>query len=126
MLEAMPLRVLIVDDNEQFLAIARSSLDGEFEVVGTASSTAAALRRTAELRPEVVLVDIALGDESGFELVTRLADEFPELGLRIVMISTRIEEDYIDLIESSAAVGFLSKSKLSGPAVRALVDRSAR
>ena len=126
MLEAVPLRVLIVDDNEQFLDVARSSLAGEFEVVGTASSTAEALRRTGELRPEVVLVDIALGDESGFEVVARLAAEFPELGLRIVMISTRSEEDYIDLIESSAAIGFVSKSRLSGPAVRALVGRSEK
>ena len=126
MLEAVQLRVLIVDDNEQFLDVARSSLNGEFEVVGTASSTADALRQAGELRPNVVLVDIALGDESGFELVARLVDEFPELGMRIVMISTRSEEDYLDLIESSAAVGFISKSRLSAQTVQALVRHSER
>ena len=126
MLPAMAdLRALIVDDNERFLDVARSSLGRELDVVGTAMSSAEALRQTEELRPNVVLVDVGLGPESGFDLAARLAEEFPELELRIVMISTRSEEDYVELIESSPAVGFLSKSRLSAAAVRALVARPA-
>jgi DNA-binding NarL/FixJ family response regulator len=115
------MRALIVDDNERFLDVARSSLGRELEVLGTATSSAEAVRQTALLRPEVVLVDIALGEENGFDVARRLADEFPELALRIVMISTRSEEDYVDLIESSPVVGFVPKSRLSGAAVLALV-----
>lgn len=118
----MALRALIVDDNERFLDVARSSLGRDLEVIGTATSSAEALRQTAELRPDVVLVDIGLGEESGFELARRLADQFPELHLCIVMISTRSEEDYVELIAASPAVGFLPKSRLSAPAVRALVS----
>jgi len=114
-------RALIVDDNERFLDAARTSLSHELEVVGTAMSSAEALRQTEAQRPNVVLVDIGLGDESGFDLASRLIDAFPHLGLRIVLISTRSEEDYADLVESSPAVGFLSKSRLSAAAVRALV-----
>ena len=115
------MRALIVDDNERFLDVARSSLGRELEVLGTATSSAEAVRQTALLRPEVVLVDIALGEENGFDVARRLADEFPELALRIVMISTRSEEDYVDLIEASPVVGFVPKSRLSGAAVLALV-----
>ena len=121
----MTVRALIVDDSERFLDAARSSLSRELEVVGTAMSSAEALRETEAQRPNVVLVDVGLGEESGFDLATLLADAFPHLGLRIVMISTRSEEDYVELIESSPAVGFISKSVLSGAAVRALVCQPA-
>jgi DNA-binding NarL/FixJ family response regulator len=121
----MAVRALIVDDNQRFLDAARSSLSRELEVVGTAMSSAEALRETEAQRPNVVLVDIGLGEESGFDLASRLAGAFPDLGLRIVMISTRSEEDFADLIESSPAVGFLSKSLLSGAALRALVCQGA-
>jgi DNA-binding NarL/FixJ family response regulator len=121
----MALRALIVDDNERFLDVARSSLSRDLEVVGTAMSSAEALQLTEEHRPNVVLVDIGLGEESGFDLAGQLAKRFPDLGLRIVMISTRSEEDYVELIDASPAIGFLSKSFLSGAAVRALVCRPA-
>jgi DNA-binding NarL/FixJ family response regulator len=125
MLGPMVLRTLIVDDNERFLDAASSSLGRELEVVGTAQSSVEALRLTAEHRPSVVLVDIGLGEESGFDLARRLEDGFPELGLRIVMISTRSEDDYVELIASSPAIGFLPKSQLSATAVRALVSTAA-
>jgi CheY-like chemotaxis protein len=68
------LGVLIVDDNWLFLEAARDRLEREgLRVVGVAASSAEALRRVEELRPEVVLVDLMLGSESGFELARRLA-----------------------------------------------------
>jgi DNA-binding NarL/FixJ family response regulator len=60
------LSVLIVDDNGLFLEAARDRLEqGGLRVVGVAATSAEALRRTEELRPEVVLVDVMLGSESG-------------------------------------------------------------
>ena len=63
----MQIRCLIVDDNQPFLDAARLLLEREgLAVVGTATTGAQALRLEEELRPEVVLVDIRLGEESGF------------------------------------------------------------
>jgi DNA-binding NarL/FixJ family response regulator len=117
------LRCLIVDDNTRFLEVASTSLarDG-LEVVGTATTTEDALRQTERLRPDVVLVDISLGLESGFELARRLVDGFPELQGRVVLISTRSEQDYADLIAASPAAGFLPKARLSADAVRELIS----
>ena len=68
------LGVLIVDDNRLFLEAARDRLErGGLRVVGVAATSAEALQRAAELQPEVVLVDVVLGAESGFELARRLA-----------------------------------------------------
>ena len=112
-------RCLIVDDNTRFLDAARSTLERQgVQVVGTATTTAEALQRVEALRPDVVLVDISLGEESGFELARRLVDD---LRTRVVLISTRAEEDYASLIAATPAVGFIPKSRLSVEAVRELV-----
>jgi DNA-binding NarL/FixJ family response regulator len=118
-------RCLIVDDNEGFLAAAESSLEREgMLIVGTATTIAEALQKTELLRPEIVLVDIALGGESGFKLVRQLVDGFPDLRARVVLISTRGEDDFADLIAASPAAGFLSKNRLSAKAVRELLSEA--
>ena len=118
---------LIVDDNERFLAVAQALLMREgLAVVGTARTIADALRKVDDLHPDVVLVDIALGAESGFDLTRRIVASHPGLRARIVLISTRREEDYADLIAASPAAGFLSKAQLSATAVRELVAAGYR
>jgi len=118
-LRCVPLRCLIVDDNGGFRDAARSLLEREeIEVVGVASSSTEARSRVAELRPEVVLVDIALGAESGFDLARALASDG---GPKLILISTHSEVDFVDLIAASPAVGFIAKSELSARAIRDLV-----
>jgi DNA-binding NarL/FixJ family response regulator len=123
----MPLRVLIVDDSQRFLDAARTTLNRQgLTVVGTATSPAAALGDTEMLRPDAVLVDIGLGEASGFELARQLVHGFPNLRSRVVLISARAEEDFADLITESPAVGFIPKSRLSARSVRELLSRRSR
>ncbi|HEU0245964.1 MAG TPA: response regulator [Gaiellaceae bacterium] len=122
MLRRVRLRCLIVDDNESFLEIAAASLAGEdLDVLGSATTSAEALRQVAEQRPDVVLVDVNLGEESGFDLARRLVQRFPQLASGVVLISTRAERDFGGLIEASPAAGFVPKTRLSAEAVRELV-----
>jgi DNA-binding NarL/FixJ family response regulator len=116
--------VLIVDDNQLFLETARVLLEREgLRVVGVAETAAQALQRTAELRPDIVLVDITLGDESGFDVARRLAGHDRGSGAAVILISTHSEADFADLIAESPAAGFLSKWELSAGAIRRIVDR---
>ena len=116
-------RCLIVDDSERFLAVAQTSLERQgLAVVGTAKTITAALAQVEVLRPDVILLDIALGQESGFEVTRQIVDRHPDLQARIVLISTGREDDFTDLVTASAAVGFLSKTRLSARAVRELVS----
>ncbi|MCY1137136.1 response regulator transcription factor [Actinoplanes sp. Pm04-4] len=118
----MQFRCLVVDDNQRFLDVARRSLEWQgLESVGTAETIETALAATEADHPDVVLVDVSLGGESGFELVRLLAARFPELTGRIIMISTRAEEDYAELMEGTPAAGFLAKSALSVRAIRELI-----
>ena len=121
--ETVSFRVLLVDDSEQFLRAAASSLGRNgMEIVGTATSSETALQQVEGVRPDVVLVDVGLGEESGFDLVLELVDAFPHLAKRVVLISTRGEDDYGELVEASPAAGFILKSELSASAIHELVS----
>jgi CheY-like chemotaxis protein len=117
----MAVRCLIVDDNLGFLEIARTVLERDgLTVVDVATTSAEALRATATLRPDVVLVDVSLGEESGFELARRLVSGHGE-DVAVILISTRAQDDLADLIAASPAAGFLPKAELSADAIRALI-----
>jgi DNA-binding NarL/FixJ family response regulator len=115
-------RCLIVDDSPNFLGAARDLLEGHgVSVVGEASTTAEALRLVDELRPDVTLVDINLGGESGFDLANELYWD-PRAALSpVILISTYAEQDIAEMIAESAAVGYLYKSSLSPDAIRDLL-----
>jgi DNA-binding NarL/FixJ family response regulator len=116
------LRCLIVDDSPRFLDAARGLLEGQgITVVGVASNTADALRRTGELRPDVTLLDIDLGGESGLELARRLHGQGGPAPGPVILISTHAEQDYAELIAASPVIGFLPKTALSGDAIRDLL-----
>ena len=122
----MPLRCLIVDDNASFLAASRAILHGqELSVVGEAATAAEALRRTAELRPDLVLLDIDLAEDSGIEVARQLAKEAGAAAPAVIFISAHPAEDYADLVEESPALGFIPKSDLSTAAVRDLLHTHA-
>jgi DNA-binding NarL/FixJ family response regulator len=113
------LRCLIIDDSPRFLDAARGLLEREgIAVVGVASTGAEALRSIEALRPDVTLLDIDLGAESGFEVAARLQRATCCAPARVILISTHAEQDYAELIAASPVVGFLSKSALSAGAIR--------
>jgi CheY-like chemotaxis protein len=121
------LRCLIVDDNPEFLRAAADLLQRQgLNVVGIASNIADALKKANELQPDVSLVDIDLGDESGLDLAVHLASTPNKNGSQVILISAYSEMDYADLIAASPAVGFLSKSDLSGKAVQETLNSSSR
>jgi DNA-binding NarL/FixJ family response regulator len=119
----MKTRVLIVDDNAHFLQAARALLEREgMSVVGVATTYAEAVRGADELRPDVTLVDIDLGDDSGFEVARQLAGPPAAEPSSVILISAYPLEDFQDLVESSSAIGFLSKSDLSREAISILLQ----
>jgi CheY-like chemotaxis protein len=119
-----PIRVVIVDDNPEFLDSARRLLEHQgARVVGMASTNADALRSVQELRPDVTLVDVNLGEESGFDLADALHEIDGAATAPVILISTHAEPDLTDMLETSPAIGFLAKSALSATAITAALGR---
>ena len=118
------MRCVIVDDNSLFLEGAVDLLTREgLDVVGVASDGAEAIRLVTELRPDVMLVDIDLGDEDGFELAQRVHAISP--ASKVILVSTHAEEDLAHLIDQSPALGFIAKTGLSAQAIRDTLERAA-
>jgi DNA-binding NarL/FixJ family response regulator len=119
----MPIRLLIVDDNQAFLQAARVLLEREgLTVAGVATTGTEAIRQAESLRPDVVLVDIWLGEESGLDLARHLVEDGLGAEATVVLISTRAEEDVAELVAESPAAGFLPKAELSATAIRRLAS----
>ena len=119
--------VLVVDDNRSFADVARGLLERQRErVLGTACTSAEAVELAGELRPEVVLVDLALGDECGLDLAYLLAGDGRSKAPVVILISAYSPCDIIELIAASPAAGFLPKSDLSSEAIRQIVGNSHR
>jgi CheY-like chemotaxis protein len=117
MLRPMSLRAVIIDDSAEFLRAARSLLEREgITVVDSATTGAEAVRCAQEHDPDVVLLDIGLGEESGFD-VAELLSQATGRRTRVILISAGPEQDLRDLIDASPAIGFVPKSRLSANAI---------
>jgi two-component system nitrate/nitrite response regulator NarL/two-component system nitrate/nitrite response regulator NarP len=104
-------RVLVVDDHAGFRQEAKHALqDAGFEFVDEAPDGAAGLRAAAGPSPDLVLLDIALPDVSGIDLVEPIRALAPRA--RIVLISSRRRAEFGDRIERSTADTFVDKIAL--------------
>jgi DNA-binding NarL/FixJ family response regulator len=116
----VPWTVLIADDNARFRARARQFLEAEGHVVvaevGDGASVGPAVRRH---RPDVVLLDVRLPDESGLDVAARLAAE--ARAPAVVLTSTYDAADFGDRVRRSGARGFVPKSELSAEALSAVI-----
>lgn len=112
--------VLIVDDHAAFRALARTVLARSgFDVVAEAADGEDALLAAARIQPQVVVLDVQLPGINGFEVARRLLD-----GARppaVVLVSTAEATDYGRRIGESGAIGFITKSKLSGDTLHAIL-----
>jgi len=115
------MRCLIVDDSADFRDAATDMLGrAGIDVVGVACTAEEALAQYADLHPDVTLVDVELGGESGFDVVEQLHDaDGPTPS--VILISTHSEQDYAEMIAESSALGFLAKFALSPNAIRGML-----
>ena len=120
-MSAPPFTCLIVDDSPQFFEAARQLLtDDGVAVVGFAATSDEAIHEALALRPDVALVDVDLGTESGLAVARRLAG-LPQGGPPVVLISAESGSELAELVDASGVLGFVSKTDLSGDAIRKLL-----
>jgi DNA-binding NarL/FixJ family response regulator len=117
----VPRTLLIVDDHAGFRSSARALLeaDGRLLVVGEVGTGTEAILTAHRLRPDIVLLDVALPDIDGFLVCASImADE--SLHATVVLTSSRSSASYGSRLRDSAARGFLPKDELSAGGLLAL------
>lgn len=121
----MALTVVIVDDHEGFRSFARALLEADgFTVVGEADDAESALTVCERFDPDVVLVDVVLPGEDGFQVCGNLTARGATRPV-VVLTSSRPASAYAAQLQVSAARGFVPKEELSGDALRSLVGVDA-
>ncbi len=103
------IRVLLVEDHTLVREGIRSLLDSfkDVEVVGEAANGRDALRKTRQLAPEVVLMDISMPELNGMEATARLAKSCPDS--KVLMLSMHNDEEYVAQSLRAGARGYLVK-----------------
>lgn len=116
-----PVRVLLVDDQALFREALATLLGvrGEVEVVGEAGDGDEALRRSAALRPDVVLMDLHMPVLDGIAATRRLRAEQP--AVRVLALTTFDDDEDVFSALRAGAVGYLLKDVASDRLVEALL-----
>jgi DNA-binding NarL/FixJ family response regulator len=105
-----PPRILLVDDEQEFLRTVALQLGVEFEVVGTSTDGARAVALTWKLSPDVVVMDISMPVTNGIEAARCLR----ELGSRsrVVFLTVNADRDFVDAALSAGGLGYVLKTRL--------------
>lgn len=113
-----PLRVLVVDDHEIVRLGVRSLLAARAAQVREAADVAGALARLTEAPCDLLLLDLALGDQFGLTALPRLRDAAP--GMRVIVLSSMAEDLYAERALKAGADGFVAKSALGATLMEAV------
>lgn len=105
----MKTRLLLVDDHTVVRSGLRMLLGNEddVEIIGEAGTAAEALASTADLKPDVILMDIGLPDKSGIEATRDIKAQFPEVA--IVALTIHEDEEYFFKMLEAGASGYVPK-----------------
>jgi len=116
-----PVHILVIEDHDDTRDVLDMLLRTEGYEVTLAVDGQDGLEKYRRRPPDIVLVDIVLGSESGFDLARKLTAATGPPRAAVILISTYSEEDFMDLIVASPAIGFLPKGKLSARAIEDLL-----
>ncbi|MCH9012744.1 MAG: PAS domain S-box protein, partial [Proteobacteria bacterium] len=94
-------RILLVDDDRDFLSSLRDLLEPEGYEVATASDPEGARRIAAEFRPDIALLDVKLGTANGIELIPMLKERLPGISC-VVMTAYAATENAVEAMRNGA------------------------
>jgi two-component system, NarL family, invasion response regulator UvrY len=119
-----PVRVLVVDDQPPFRAAARAVVDRitGFDVVGEAASGEEAVLAVADVRPDLVLMDIKMDGIDGIEATRQILAEHPMV--KIVLLSTYELADLPPAARTSGAIAYVNKDEFGTRVLRRLWEQA--
>jgi two-component system, NarL family, response regulator NreC len=105
----MNVKILLVDDHAIFLNALHSLLekDNEFRIVGEAADGRQALEKIQGLKPDVIIIDIAMPGLNGTETARQISERFP--GVRIIALSMHSDKRIVAGMLKAGALGYVLK-----------------
>lgn len=105
----MPVRILLVDDHHMIREGLRSLLESDtgFEIVGEADNGRRAVELAAEVKPDVVIMDVAMPTLNGVEATQRILQNAP--GTKVVALSMHTDRQYVGRMLEAGACGYVLK-----------------
>lgn len=106
-------KIIIIDDHALFREGLKAiiSRKSQYEIIGEAGNAREALNLVRELKPDLILLDIALPDGNGVDLTKEIRNAFPEI--RILIVSMHNKIDYIMKTFQAGASGYVVKESAS-------------
>jgi DNA-binding NarL/FixJ family response regulator len=111
-------RLLCVDDSPEMLDALVDMLRTEFMVVGTLCSASSAIAEAANLKPDIILLDVDLGDGSGFLVAEHLCNS--GCPARVVFLSVHESKEFVEAAKDIGAAGYVFKSQISSDLMKML------
>ena len=114
------IRTLLVDDDDSFRTRVRAFLlaESDIEIVGEAANGREAIRKTHELIPNLVLMDISMPALNGIDATKQIKQEMP--GTKILVLTVFDEEEYREAVMQNGADGYILKKTLFDDLVPAI------
>ena len=111
-------RVLLADDHEMLLEAFKQLLQPDFEVVGTVGNGHDLLTAAVELKPDVIILDIAMPQMNGMVAARRLKQTMPEV--KIIFLTVNEDADFASEAMRIGASGYLLKSSAASELFQAI------
>jgi DNA-binding NarL/FixJ family response regulator len=106
-----PLRILLADDSPDILDAVKNELQPDYIVAGAVLDAASVLREVPNLKPDLIILDISMGDLNGFEITRQLkANKCPS---KIIFLTVHEEFEFVRAAFDAGASGYVFKSRLS-------------
>ena len=116
-------RILLADDNNEFLSAEIDLLRPHFELVGTASDGVSLVSEVQRLKPDVVVVDITMPVMNGIVAAHKLKASGSTV--KIVFLTINNGEEYVKACQAAGAQGYVWKSRMKShliPAIYAVIE----
>jgi DNA-binding NarL/FixJ family response regulator len=113
-----PIRLLLVDDNVAVLEALAELLQPSYVVAGTVSDGNSVLEQATSLNPDLIILDISLGDITGFEVAKRLKNA--GIPAKLIFLTVHENVDFARAAFDLGACGYVFKSRISADLIGAI------
>lgn len=111
-------RIIIADDNPEILQITRDMLQPYFEVLAAVSDGDSALREASQGNPDVMVLDISMGNVSGIEVARRLQES--SCHIKIIFLTVHEDPEFIRSALSAGGAAYVFKSRIDTDLIPAI------